>query len=106
MSDSPPPPASWLRSLRTKIGLAMAVVALTVTSAFIVAEFILQRRSLLRDFQVFVRSAAGTTALALDGDSLAQIRAATDAPRRLSKKFVVMLQPETFIGHRYTNCSA
>ena len=134
MSDSPPTPsAPWLRSLRTKIALAMAVVAFTVTAAFIGAEVILRNRALLRDFQVFVRSAAGTTALAIDGASLATIRSNADTAgeafqnaRRILERsraingltdqeiyilrpvsapddteFVVMLQPETFIGNRY-----
>jgi class 3 adenylate cyclase len=127
------PAASWLRSLRTKIALAMAVVALTVTVAFIVPGMALRRKALLQDFQMFVRSAAGTTALALDGDSLAEIRSNADAQTEAFRKartilarsreinglseqeiyilrptgapdeteFVVMLQPQTFIGDRY-----
>ncbi len=74
-----PRSAPWLQSLRVKIALAMAVVALTVTLAFIVPGMALRRQALLNDFQVFTRSAAGTTALAVDGESLGGIRSNTDA---------------------------
>ena len=57
----------------------MAVVALTTTAAFIVPAIQLRKKSVLNDFQVFVRSVAGTTALALDGDSLDGIRTNADA---------------------------
>ena len=59
--------------------MAMAVVALTTTAAFIVPTLQLRKKSVLTDFQMFVRSVAGTTALAIDGDSLAQIRSNADA---------------------------
>ena len=57
----------------------MAVVALTTTAALILPALQLRRKAVLNDFQVFVRSVAGTTALALDGDSLAPIRTNADA---------------------------
>ena len=69
--------ARWLRSLRTKIAVAMAVVALTTAVAFVIQDLHFGRKSALRNFQVFVRGVAGTTALALDGESLRRIR--TDA---------------------------
>ena len=78
-SEKPRRHAGWLQSLRTKIAMAMAVVALTTTAAFIVPTLQLRKKSVLTDFQMFVRSVAGTTALAIDGDSLAQIRSNADA---------------------------
>ncbi len=71
--------AGWLQSLRTKIALAMGVVALTTAAAFIVPALQLRKKAVLSDFQMFVRSVAGTTALAIDGDSLAGIRTNADA---------------------------
>ena len=65
--------AGWLQSLRTKIALAMGVVALTTAATFIVPALQLRKKAVLADFQMFVRSVAGTTALAIDGDSLAEI---------------------------------
>ena len=71
--------ARWLRSLRTKIALAMAVVALTTAVAFVIQDLHFGRTRALKDFQTFVRGVAGTTALALDGDSLRRIRTNADA---------------------------
>ncbi len=71
--------AGWLQSLRTKIALAMGVVALTTAAAFIVPALQLRKKAVLADFQIFVRSVAGTTALAIDGDSLADIHTNADA---------------------------
>ena len=80
MNSAPPRRrAGWLQSLRTKIALAMGVVALTTAAAFILPALQLRRKAILNDFQVFVRSVAGTTALALDGDSLAEIHTNADA---------------------------
>ena len=61
-------------NLRLKIFLAMGVVAVTVMAAFIVPGVVLRRRGVVEEFQAFVRSAAGTAALALAGDDLARIR--------------------------------
>ncbi len=69
----------WLQSLRTKIALAMGVVALTTTAAIIVPALQLRRKAVLTDFQIFVRSVAGTTALALEGDALGEIHTNADA---------------------------
>lgn len=61
-------------SLRTKITLAMALVALLVVGAVLAVTYHLRSRQLLEEFQVFVRSVAGTTALALSGDEIATVR--------------------------------
>ena len=66
-------------SLRSKIVLAMASVAVLVVASILVTNFHLRRQQLLQEFQVFVRSVAGTTALALDGDSLNTIQRANDS---------------------------
>ena len=70
--------AGWLQSLRTKIALAMGVVALTTAVAFILPALHFRKKAVLSDFQMFVRSVAGTTALALDGESLAAIHTNDD----------------------------
>jgi class 3 adenylate cyclase len=66
-------------SLRTKIILAMATVAALVVTAILAINFHFRRVQLLQEFQSFVRSAAGTTALALNGDEISSIRAPNDA---------------------------
>jgi class 3 adenylate cyclase len=112
----------------------MAVVALTVMAAFLVPGMALRRQGVVEEFQAFVRSAAGTAALAISGDDLARIktnadtatpefqrvRALLESVRKInslterevyilrpldaagSTEFVAMLQPQTFIGDRYT----
>ena len=54
--------------LRSKIVFAMALVAALVVAAILGTNFHFRRVQLLQEFQAFVRGAAGTTALALDGD--------------------------------------
>lgn len=66
-------------SLRTKIALAMATVAALVVAAILGTNFHFRRTQLLQEFQSFVRGTAGTTALALSGDEISQIRAPNDA---------------------------
>ena len=66
-------------SLRTKIILAMATVAALVVTAILATNFHFRRVQLLQEFQSFVRSAAGTTALALNGDEISAIRSPNDA---------------------------
>lgn len=66
-------------SLRTKIALAMATVAGLVVTAILATNFHFRRAQLLQEFQVFVRGAAGTTALALNGDEIASIHTLSDA---------------------------
>jgi class 3 adenylate cyclase len=66
-------------SLRAKVLLAMGIVAASVAVASLVTNYQLRRKQLLGEFQVFVRSVAGTTALALRGDDLELIRSEQDA---------------------------
>jgi class 3 adenylate cyclase len=66
-------------NLRIKILLAMAVVALVVVGAILFTDYHARRRQLLSEFQIFVKSVAGTTALALRGEDLAGIRSNADA---------------------------
>jgi class 3 adenylate cyclase len=66
-------------SLRTKVALAMAAVAALVVTAILATNFHIRRAQLLQEFQSFVRGAAGTTALALQGDEISAIRAPGDA---------------------------
>jgi class 3 adenylate cyclase len=67
-------------SLRAKITLAMALVALTVAAATVATNYRTRSRQLLAEFQTLVRSAAGTAALALSGrEDLGSIRVAADA---------------------------
>jgi class 3 adenylate cyclase len=75
-SDRQPPQRF---SLRTKIILAMALVAALVVAAILGTNFHFRRAQLLQEFQAFVRGAAGTTALALDGDAIQTIRTPNDA---------------------------
>ena len=79
MSDAPLPTPRRVFNLRMKIFLAMGVVAITVMAAFIGPGIVLRRQGLVEEFQAFVRSAAGTAALALPGDDLARIRTNADA---------------------------
>ncbi len=57
----------------------MASVAVLVVVAILGTNFHIRRTQLLQEFQTFVRGAAGTTALALQGDEISAIRAPTDA---------------------------
>ena len=66
-------------SLRTKVALAMATVAALVVAAILGTNFHFRRVQLLQEFQAFVRGAAGTTALALDGDAINAIRSPNDS---------------------------
>ena len=75
-SDRQPPQRF---SLRTKIILAMALVAALVVAAILGTNFHFRRAQLLQEFQAFVRGTAGTTALALDGDAIQTIRTPNDA---------------------------
>jgi hypothetical protein len=59
----------WATSLQTKIALAMTAVALLVVGAVLGTSFQLRRQELLGEFQLFVRSVAGTTALALSSSA-------------------------------------
>lgn len=60
-------------SLRTKISLAMALVGLLVVAASIAVSGYFRYGEILRDFQTFVRSVAGTTAIAIDPADVAAI---------------------------------
>ena len=73
------PDRSHRISLRTKIVLAMATVAALVVAAILGTNFHFRRVQLLQEFQAFVRGAAGTTALALDGDAISTIHSPNDA---------------------------
>jgi class 3 adenylate cyclase len=66
-------------SLRTKVVFAMATVAVLLVVAILGTNFHFRRVQLLQEFQSFVRGAAGTTALALDGDEINSIRRPNDA---------------------------
>ncbi|HMG12769.1 MAG TPA: adenylate/guanylate cyclase domain-containing protein, partial [Gemmatimonadaceae bacterium] len=65
-------------SVRTKVTLAMATVATLVVAAILGTTLHFRRAQLLQEFQAFVRSAAGTSALALDGDEISTINATSD----------------------------
>lgn len=79
MSESTPAPAGL--NLRLKIILAMAVVALVVVVAILFTTYRARQKQLLTEFQLFVRSVAGTTALSLRGEDLAGIRTNDDASK-------------------------
>ncbi|MGH7937833.1 MAG: hypothetical protein ACRD5Z_00810, partial [Bryobacteraceae bacterium] len=66
-------------SLHTKIIFALATVAALVVAAILVTNYHFRSAQLLQEFQTFVRSAAGTTALALNGDAIKTIRSPNDA---------------------------
>jgi class 3 adenylate cyclase len=66
-------------SLRTKVAFAMAIVAALVVAAILGTNYHFRRAQLLQEFQAFVRGAAGTTALALNGEEINSIRAPNDA---------------------------
>lgn len=70
--------AAFPLALRSKIALAMATVAALVVTAILATNFHFRRAQLLQEFQAFVRSAAGTTALALQGDEINTIRSPSD----------------------------
>ena len=73
------PDRAYRISLRAKIVFAMATVAALVVAAILGTNFHFRREQLLEEFQAFVRSAAGTTSLALDGDEISTIQAPNDA---------------------------
>ena len=77
VSESPPLPRGF--NLRAKIVAAMGVVALVVVGAILFTTYQERRRQALEDFQIFVRSVAGTTALAIRGEDLAGIRTNAEA---------------------------
>src|SRR5438034_7840689 len=66
-------------SLRTKILLAMGFIALLVAGAITATDYHFRRQELLSEFQSFVRSVAGTCALAISGDDLRAIHDNADA---------------------------
>ncbi|MEO7724938.1 MAG: adenylate/guanylate cyclase domain-containing protein [Chthoniobacterales bacterium] len=70
---------SFHKSLRAKVTLAMASVAILVVASILGTNFHLRRTQLLQEFQTFVRGVAGTTALALSGEELKEIRSPNDA---------------------------
>lgn len=85
--------------LRTKIVLAMALVALLVAGAAAAATFYFRRAQLLNDYQVFVRGVAGTAALALSGDEIATIRSAADEQTAAFQKARELLEKVRAINH-------
>lgn len=74
-----PEPARRGLHLRLKIILAMGVVAIVCVAAILIPGHYARQRQILEDFQIFVRSVAGTTAIALRGEDLARIRTSADA---------------------------
>ena len=66
-------------SLRTKVALAMATVAALVVAAILGMNFHSRRVQLSQEFQAFVRGAAGTTTLALNGHAIGSIPAPNEA---------------------------
>lgn len=66
-------------SLRAKIVASMITVALVVAGAMLTSDYLLRKKQLLQEFQVFVRSVAGTAALSVSSDDLAGIRTNADA---------------------------
>ena len=89
MSEPTPAPAGL--NLRLKIILAMAVVALVVVVAILFTTYRARQKQLLSEFQLFVRSIAGTTALALRGEDLAGIRTNDDATKPEFRRVRAML---------------
>ncbi|HEY3664221.1 MAG TPA: hypothetical protein VGL24_13790, partial [Chthoniobacterales bacterium] len=65
-------------SLRAKVTLAMATVAVLVVVAILGTNFHIRRTQLLQEFQTFVRGVAGTTALAIPGDAIETIHSPND----------------------------
>jgi len=65
-------------SLRTKILLIIATVGLLVVAASVAASWYIRYAGTLTEFQQFVRSAAGITALALHGSDLDAIHSNED----------------------------
>jgi len=65
-------------SLRSKVVLAMATVAALVVTAICATTYHLRRQQLLVEFQVFVRTVAGTTALALDAEAVRAVQRSDD----------------------------
>src|SRR2546421_1605728 len=66
-------------SLRIKILLAMGFIALLVAGAITATDYHFRRQELLTEFQSFVRSVAGTCALAISGEDLHAIQSNADA---------------------------
>src|SRR4051812_29763396 len=66
-------------NLRTKILLAMALIALLVAGAITATDYHFRRQELLTEFQTFVPSVAGPCALAIPAQDVSAIRASADA---------------------------
>ncbi len=65
--------------LRGKIIVAMALVGLVVVAASLTASGIFRYGEILAEFQTFVRSVAGTTAISISADDLNQIQSNDDS---------------------------
>ena len=77
-----PEPARRRLHLRLKIILAMGVVAILCVAAILIPDHRARRRQILEDFQIFVRSVAGPTVIALRGEDIVRIRTNADAQSR------------------------
>ena len=86
-------------SLRSKVVLAMALVAALVVAAILAINFHFRRVQLLQEFQAFVRGAAGTTALALDGDAITSIHGPDDANRPAFQSARTILDQSRQVNH-------
>lgn len=69
----------WNLSLRTKIFFAMALIGFLMGTAFVTVDYRQRRMQLLVETQQFVRSVAGTSALALRGQDLDRIHTNADS---------------------------
>ncbi|HEX4665979.1 MAG TPA: adenylate/guanylate cyclase domain-containing protein [Chthoniobacterales bacterium] len=90
-------------SLRSKVVLAMATVAALIVAAILATNFHFRRVQLLQEFQAFVRGAAGTTALALDGDAISTIHSPNDASLPAFQRTRQILDQSRRINHLAEN---
>ncbi len=97
------PDRSHRISLRTKVVLAMATVAALVVAAILGTNFHFRREQLLQEFQAFVRGAAGTTALALDGDAISTIHSPNDASSPAFQQTRSLLDQSRRVNHLAEN---
>ena len=79
--------------------MAMSLVALLVAGSTVAATFYFRRAQLVSDYRVFVRSVAGTAALALSGDELAAIRTPADERSPAFQKTRMLLEKIRAINH-------
>ena len=86
-------------TLRVKVTMAMAIVALLVAGTTMASNYAFRRAQLRGDFQIFVRGVAGTGALSLSGSEIAHIRKPDDRHSPAFRRATETLRAIRTINH-------